>query len=268
MSGPEAAIARICGSPVVSLRRFAGGDISGASAATLADGRRVVAKQGPVVEVERRMLDAMRRSAAPAPAVIGAEGAVLVIEHLPDDGSLSGDAWLSLGEALAALHRETGPSYGWDEDYALRHVAVENARSEDWPSFWAERRLLCHVSHIPRDLAFRIERLATKLPDLLPARPSPALLHGDLWGGNILVSASRISGLIDPCAFHGHGEVDVATLTAFDRPPDRFHATLGLEPGWRARLPAYRLWMWLVHLRLFGEGYRGAVERDLDALGF
>ncbi len=267
MNGPEARIARICGSPVVSLRRFAGGDISGASAVTLADGRRVVAKKGPVAAIEGRMLAAMARSGAPVPAVLGSADDVLVMERLPEVGPLEGRAWDRLADALAALHGLAGPAYGWDEDYALRQVAVENARWADWAEFWAARRLLCHAPHVAPELARRIERLAASLPDLLPATPVPSLLHGDLWGGNILVSGNRVSGLIDPCAYHGDREVDAATLTVFDHPPARFFAALDLEPGWRERQPAYRLWTWLVHLRLFGEAYRGAVEGELDTLG-
>lgn len=56
-------------------------------------------------------------------------------------------------------------------------------------------------------------------------------------------------------------------LTLFDHPPARFLDALGLAPGWRERQPAYRLWPLLVHLRLFGAGYAGAVGAALDALG-
>lgn len=268
MSTVEDAIERICGSPVQAMRRFAGGDISGASDVTLMDGNHVVAKQGPVVAVEGRMLEAMRRTSAPVPEVIGLDDNVLVIEHRADEGPLTGVAWISLAEALKELHRAHGPDYGWDEDYALRHVAVENTRCDDWPTFWAERRLLCHLPELPRGLAKRVEGLAIRLKELLPRAPSPALVHGDLWGGNILVSGGAISALIDPCAYYGHCEVDVATMAVFDHPPQSFFDALQLEPGWPERQPIYRLWMWLVHVRLFGEGYRSAAERELDTLGF
>ena len=213
------------------------------------------------------MLEAMASSAAPVPKVLGYDEHHLLIEHLPEDGALSGKAWSSLAEALHALHQVTGESYGWHEDYALRHVGVENDALDDWPSFWAERRLLCHASHIGSDLARRLEALAKTLPDLLPHAPSPSLLHGDLWGGNVLVSGERISGLIDPCAYYGDREVDAASLTVFDSPPESFFEALELEAGWRERQPVCRLWMWLLHVRLFGDSYRPAVEHELATLG-
>ena len=262
------AIERLVGKRPTDIRRFAGGDISGASLVTFADGETIVAKSGPVVGIEARMLGAMAQSGAPTPEVIAADEVVMLIEHLPSDAGLSGSAWNSLAEALGQLHADTGESYGWPEDYALRDVTVENTACDSWPQFWEERRLLCHTPHLPAALARRLENLSSKLSDILPHSPKPALLHGDLWGGNILVSGGRISGLIDPCAYYGDREADAASLTVFDHPPGSFFASLEMEPGWSERQPVYRLWMWLLHVRLFGDGYRPAVERELEMLGF
>ena len=94
------------------------------------------------------------------------------------------------------------------------------------------------------------------------------LLHGDLWGGNVLVAGNRVSGLIDPACYFGHVEVDIAMLTLFDRPGAEFYQAYGpLDPGHEERLLIYRLWPALVHLRLFGGGYRSLVEQHLSAAG-
>ncbi len=269
MSVPAEAIERLLGTAVTGSRRFAGGDISGATRIDLADGRVVVAKSGPVVGQEGRMLQAMAALGAPVPQVLAQEGDFLLIAHVPSGGRLGGDAaWANLAEALAPLRQTEANAYGWDEDYALRDVEVTNARTVDWPRFWGERRLLCHVPFLAADLADRIEALAARLPDLLPANPPIALVHGDLWGGNVVVASDGAVHLIDPDAFHGDREVDAATLTVFDDPPPSFFERLDLDDGWQERQPIYRLWTWLVHVRLFGASYRPAVERDLAALGF
>jgi hypothetical protein len=58
---------------------------------------------------------------------------------------------------LARLHATSGVRYGWSTDYAFGPVAIANGWAEDWPRFWAERRLLVHLPHLPSALARRVE---------------------------------------------------------------------------------------------------------------
>jgi fructosamine-3-kinase len=244
-----------------------GGDLSQVWRISLEDGRQAIVKAGPAPKVEASMLRAIAASGAPAPAVLAASDDLLVLELLPAGGQLS-ETWASLGLVLATLHATSGARYGWPSDYAFGPVAIENGWTDDWPCFWAERRLLTHVAHIPSALARRVERLAAALPNRLPARPIPSLLHGDLWSGNILASGGRVSDLIDPACYHGHGEVDLAMLNLFDEATAAFFKSYGApEPGHDERAPIYTLWPALVHLRLFGAGYQAMVERLLRAIG-
>lgn len=216
---------------------------------------------------KRRCCARSRRPEPPAPTVLAVSDGALVLEMRLSGGALH-DAWESLGEALASLHASLAPRYGWTEDYAFGPLPILNGGADDWPSFWAERRLLPHVPQLPTDLAKRIEALASDLPNRLPARPKPSLLHGDMWSGNVLVANGGISGLIDPACYHGHGEVDIAMLGLFDRPGAAFLGAYGaLEPGHADRLAIYRLWPALVHLRLFGDSYRPTAEQILSATG-
>ena len=262
-----AAIGQLLGRTVTALQPLAGGDISGVWLAGLADGGHVVAKAGDTAPAEAEMLAALAAAGGPVPAVLAVSDTLLLIEHLPNEGRLAGPAWKGLVAALAPIHAATGAAYGWHHDHRFGPVAIENRQSADWPAFWADRRLRCHLPHIPSATGRRIERLADGLGEHLPARPQASLLHGDLWGGNVLVDGDRISGLIDPACYHGDHEVDVAMLTLFDHPPPRFFEAMALDAGWRDRLPVYRLWPLLVHLRLFGAGYAGAVDAELDRLG-
>ena len=250
------------GRTATRVRPLSGGDLSRVFHLTLEDGGCLVAKQAPTARVEGEMLRAIRAAGAPAPEVKGAQGEWLLMEEVETGGSLAA-AWPDLAEVLGRLHATTRPDYGWPSDHAFGPVPIDNRASADWPTFWADRRLRCHLPHVKPELARRIDRLADRLPDLLPQRPPAALLHGDLWGGNILVSGQRIAALIDPACYHGHREVDIAMLTLFDRPPRSFFDALGLEPGWERRLPIYRLWPLIVHLRLFGDSYADTVGTEL-----
>jgi len=151
-----------------------GGDLSEIQWIALADGRKAIVKNGPAPTTEAAMLRAIAASGAPAPAVLAVSDEALVIELLPTGGSLS-KAWVSLGLVLARLHATSGVHYGWSTDYAFGPVAIANGWAEDWPRFWAERRLLVHLPHLPSALARRVEALAADLPNRLPARPLVSL---------------------------------------------------------------------------------------------
>ncbi|MGB8622195.1 MAG: fructosamine kinase family protein, partial [Paracoccaceae bacterium] len=172
------------------------------------------------------------------------------------------------GRTLRRLHEAAGAGYGWAEHYAFGPVSIPNAAAADWPTFWAERRLMAAPGALPADIANRVEGLAARLPDLLPHSPPAALLHGDLWQGNVLFGTEGACWLIDPACYYGDAEVDLAMLKLFGRPGPAFQDGYGaLSDGWLARLPIYQLWPALVHLRLFGGGYRGLVERLLSDAG-
>lgn len=259
--------AALLGTTASGERILHGGDLSSVLRLDTRDGRRVVAKAGPRVAVEARMLGAMAAAGAPAPAVLAVGDGVFVMEDLgADEGP--GGAWADLGAVLRGLHGATGETCGWPEDYAFGPVAIPNGPMDDWPAFWAERRLLPSCAAITADLACRVEALAARLPDLLPRHPRPALLHGDLWSGNVMARGGRVIGLIDPACYYGDPEVDLAMLSLFGSPSPALQASYGpLDPGWETRRSIYQLWPALVHLRLFGAGYRGLVARCLDAAG-
>lgn len=69
--------------------------------------------------------------------------------------------------------------------------------------------------------------------------------------------------LVDPAAHGGHRETDLAMLSLFGAPYlDRIMAAYAeaapLADGWRARVPLHQLHPLLVHVCLFGAGYRAA----------
>ncbi|WP_264210365.1 fructosamine kinase family protein [Leisingera thetidis] len=267
MSGLADTVFSLLGAGISRARPLHGGDLSEVQLLELEDGRRAAAKTGPLALREAAMLQAIRAAGAPAPEVLGAADGVLLLQAL-EETRASPAGWQALGRALQHLHAAEGPRYGWPEDYAFGPVAIPNAPAGDWPAFWAARRLLAAPEALPRDLRLRVEALAARLPELLPAAPAAVLLHGDLWTGNVLFSGPD-AYLIDPACYYGHGEADLAMLHLFGTPPAEFQAAYGApEPGHEQRRLIYQLWPALVHLRLFGASYRGMAESRLDALGF
>jgi len=273
MPGTAERAAELLGSPLRRVRALSGGDLSAPMRIELADGRVAVAKAGPDPRAEADMLEALATRIA-TPPVLAVDDQVLVIGWCDDDGRLE-RAWSDVGRAVAGLHaaaprppQAPAEGYGWPVDSAFGSVPIPNAICEDWCAFWAQRRLLPSCEHLDIDLARRIDALASRLERWLPRKPAPALLHGDLWSGNVLTCQGRLTALIDPACTIGDAEVDLAMLRLFASPDASFEAAYGpLEPGHQDRLPIYQLGPALVHLRLFGSGYRSLVERLLSHCG-
>lgn len=261
-------VAELTGVAEARLERLAGGDLSEVLLVPRGDGPPVVAKGGPNVAAEAAMLRALAGAGARVPTVEGEYGPILLIDHIPNDGVMSPNAWADIGAAVARLHAHRGEAFGWPVDYALGTVALDNREGRDWVRFWGEQRLITAAGLLDRPWRARVEALIRRLDGLIPAKPAPALLHGDLWAGNILVEGGRLAAFIDPACYHGHAEVDLAMLCLFSTPPDEFWRAYGKrEEGWQERLPVYQLFPALVHLRLFGAAYAPMVDRLLEAQG-
>ncbi len=259
-------VAELTGVPEEGLARLAGGNLSELLLVPRDEGAPLVAKSGPSLATEAAMLRALAAAGVPAPSVEGEHEGVLLLAHVENDGLFSPHAWRDIGAELRKLHARTAEAYGWPVDYALGTVGLDNRESSDWPHFWGEQRLIAAASLLDRPWRERVERLAARLPELLPAAPRASFLHGDLWSGNILVQGGRLAALIDPACYHGHAEVDLAMLRLFDTPPDDFYEAYGaLDEEAEDRLPIYQLFPALVHLRLFGATYAPMVDRLLAA---
>ncbi|MGZ8287171.1 MAG: fructosamine kinase family protein [Allosphingosinicella sp.] len=261
-------VAALAGLPEERLERLAGGDLSEALLVRRPDGRCSVAKRDLSAGAEAAMLRAIAAAGIPAPLVEGEHEGVLLLEHVPNDRVFSPAAWADVGAALRRLHDRRGEQYGWPVDYQIGTVALDNRERRDWPGFWAEQRLVATAGVLDRPWRERVGALAKRAGGIAPAEPRPALLHGDLWSGNILVSDGRLAAFIDPACYHGDAEVDLAMLTLFDMPGESFWEAYGpLEPGWEERRALYQLFPALLHMRLFGDTYAGMVNRLLTRLG-
>ena len=95
------------------------------------------------------------------------------------------------------------------------------------------------------DDAATIESVIGRLSDLLPEEP-PSRLHGDLWNGNVLWSLDGVPRVIDPAAYGGHREADLAMMSLFGLPHlprvlDAYAEVAPLAPGWEDRLALHQL---------------------------
>lgn len=261
-------VAELTGVAEERLERLAGGDLSEVLLVPRGQGQMAVAKGGSQVATEADMLRALAEAGVPVPAIEAEFGDLLLLEHVPNDGAFSPRAWADVGRQVRAMHGHVADRYGWPVDHALGSVLLDNEETADWPDFWIEKRLRGPAQLLDLPWRTRIDALAARLADLLPPGPPPALLHGDLWSGNLLIRDGRLAALIDPACYHGDREVDLAMLCLFGSPDAAFWEAYGeLEPGWEERRPIYQLFPAIMHLRLFGPAYASLVDRLLVEAG-
>lgn len=191
--------------------------------------------------------------------------------------------WETLGAGLARLHHEVasrtgdrGP-YGFAEDNFIGRLPQRNGWCARWPTFFRDHRLGPQFDRARRSGAWRgawdimADRLLDRLDDLLPESPHPATLHGDLWSGNQLADADGAPWLVDPAAYVGDREADLAMTELFGGFGagfyDAYRAEWPLEPDYASRRDLYNLYHLVNHLNHFGASYASGVERTLSRYG-
>jgi fructosamine-3-kinase len=283
------AVGRSAGSPVIGGRPASGGSINEAWALELEDGRRAFVKTRADASVGEYAIEAAGLRWLAEPGALDLPGVIAVGDDLPflalewiDAGTLDAAGEEGLGRGLAALHAAGAPEHGAAPPGApaadgavaplrIGELELPNDPAPDWPTFYAERRLapLVRLSSEREALSAAgrdaVERVCERIADFAGPPEPPSRLHGDLWGGNVLAGADGRARLIDPAAYGGHREVDLAMLRLFGAPSARVFAayeeTAPLADGHEERVALWQLFPLLVHAALFGGHYGASVER-------
>lgn len=273
---------------VSSAEAVSGGSINHALRLELSSGERLFLKHRPGAdaaefEAEAAGLAWLAEADAlpvPRPMARGHEPHPWLALAWVDEGSIGADGAEELGRGLARLHQAGAARIGalppGAPDRYLRIGAVRldlatgRTPGEDsalaWPEFYAEAmiRPLCeaavHRGAIDGRGAGVIGQVCDRIEAVAgPAEP-PARLHGDLWAGNVHPDREGRPWLIDPAAYGGHREMDLAMLRLFGTPGgERVFSAYGeeypLAEGHRERVGLWQLQPLLVHAVLFGGGY-------------
>ncbi|XP_051572455.1 ketosamine-3-kinase-like [Myxocyprinus asiaticus] len=225
-------------------------------------------------------------------------GAVLVMEHV-DMKSLNRYS-AKLGGQLADLHlynkrqiekqnkeqQTVGKGSGQSEIATVNkfgfHVATccgyipqVNDWQDDWVSFYSQQRLQHQLSLVEQSYGDREARelwakLQLKIHQLFAdIEVYPALLHGDLWGGNV-AECSDGPIIFDPASFYGHSEYELAIAGMFGGFGSSFysayHEKIPKTTGFAGRHQLYKLFHYLNHWNHFAGGYRDSSLRIMKDL--
>jgi len=279
----------VLGCEVERIARCMGGDLNQAWKLNLADGREVFFKSRAGAPWEEYELEAAglrwirNADALKVPEVLGVITAPqpgLLLEWIEPGGRLSAGGEEAFGRGLARIHRMEAGHFGElpegspDWDLHVGPVNLGRCADEDpehgFGPCYALRldglvRQALDRAAIDSQQAEVIISLCERMDDFAgPAEP-PARTHGDLWSGNLLVDDGGNPCLIDPAAHGAHRELDLAMLSLFGAPSDRFLASykeeFPLEPDYRNRVDLWQIQPLLIHAILFGGTYGAAATR-------
>lgn len=258
---------------------LSGGCVAQVLRAELPDGSRMVAKidetDDAVLSAEAFMLRYLtERTTLPVPAVLGEAPGVLVMEFVEGSTGASGAAEEHAARLLAELHSIRSDRFGFERDTVIGALRQPNPPRDSWIDFFREARLL-HMARdaeragrLPRKTLTRVERLAERLDQLLREPPAPALIHGDVWSGNVLSAGGKITAFLDPAIAFADAEQELAFITLFStfgrRFFDAYQERRPIADGFfESRCDVLNLYPLLVHVRLFGGHYVRSVESTL-----
>lgn len=195
----------------------------------------------------------------------------LLLEYL--EGWAKSTFWTQLGENLATLHQHSASRFGLDYNNYLGLLPQNNTFYENGIDFFIQERLkvqagLAFYNHlVNQEFLDTLEIFYEKLPDLIP-QEKPALLHGDLWSGNVIADNQGNAVVIDPAVYYGLREAEIAFTRLFGGFEEEFYqsyqSNFPLSSGFEERTKIYNLYPLLVHLNLFGVSYLPSIRRTIQ----
>lgn len=188
----------------------------------------------------------------------------LFMEFLPE-GNKSKNFWYHFASNLAKLHQNSQPYFGLDHDNYIGSLPQQNVKCNTASEFYISQRLEPQFKMaLQNGFSFKnLDSFYKNISEEIPDEPS-SLIHGDLWGGNYMVSIQGEAILIDPAVAYASREMDIGMMQLFGgfskEVFDYYNSIFPLQPNWEDRLPLWQLYYLLVHLNLFGSGYLRRVK--------
>lgn len=221
---------------------------------------------------EKLGLESISKTGTKAPDVIltfsDSEYQFLLLEFI-EESPVDPSFWKNFADDLVKIHQSFSNDFGLEYDNYIGSLHQDNTQKPSWENFFIENRLmplvksgyddnLLHVKHL-----IHFENFYKKVNEIIP-QEKPSLLHGDLWGGNLMKGKNNTPVFIDPAIYYGHREVDISMTQmfgGFDNSYLTFYNEIfPLEKGWEERIKIHNLYPNLVHLNLFGLGYLSGIE--------
>ena len=191
--------------------------------------------------------------------------------------SLSAGDQSFLGKGLARLHRSSFQSspgkFGWGKDGYIGSGLQKGGWEENWGECFLKLRLLPQLELSKNwglDISV-INKISLQLVNFLNKhKPSPSLVHGDLWSGNASTLNNGKGVLIDPAIWWADREVDISMTRMFGGFSKQFYESYNkvwpLPKNYHEREDIYNLYHLLNHANIFGGSYKVSSKNSLKKI--
>ena len=282
MEGLKAQLSKKLDEEIQTIDFFCSGKIGDIYKVSTGDTRYILktSQASKHLSIEADMLKDINEYDIAVPEVYDVSESYLFLEYIEESKQAKCTQEIEAAKLLSKLHSVTNDSrmYGYYYDTTIGPFDQKNEQTQyNWTLFLGQMRIMpmakiCYEKGlISKQMLERLEGLCRDLYKRVDmSLITPSLLHGDMWGGNILFNMTGAT-VIDPAIYFGDKEMELAFIKLFDTFGETFfEAYAEVHPlgddFYETKVPLYQIYPLLVHVALYGGGYVGQLEQVLKKL--